>query len=365
MSSKVKGPSLKNISNKANRDLAPPRADRPNSSAENEKRRLVLAVAATIIILLIAIASLLLTRPTNTLSSCGSRATPGLKYACYEYFANQTRNASICNNLPVPLVYSCVSNVALLSLNSSMCIYSGLPSSYRNLCLDQVGVSGRNSSVCVEMNSTNESVCAYGVAQAQNFSEATTCGYINNNTLSMRCYSKYYYQQAAATKDYTYCNYLPNVPNNTILTNILSTSNTSRIYDAYAYAYYNITPRGLCYSNVAYVSNNKTICTSLSGINSQLCMEPFITVKPSNESTLLASCSEVPADLQDVCREGVLVDEAVHNANVSICLSLNQTNFKDSCISEVAAKVGNSTYCSYISNVTAQEVCASYFNISK
>ncbi len=366
MSSKGKETGFKNIRNKTKQSSVPSRADRHDSPAENEKRKLMLAVAATIIILLIAMASLLLIRPTNTLSSCGSRAIPGLKYSCYEYFANQTRNASICNNLPVPLMYSCISNVALLSANSSMCIYSGLPSNYRNSCLDQVGISSRNPSVCAEMNSTNESNCAYGVAQSQNFSSATTCGYINNNSLSSDCYSKYYYQQAAATKNYTYCNYLPNAPNTTILTDILaSTSNISKISDVYTYTYYNITPRGMCYSNVAYLTSNKTICSLLSGFNSQLCMEPFITVKQSNESTLLARCSEVPADLKEVCTDGVLVDEAVQNANVSICLSLNQTNFRDSCISEVAAKVGNSTYCSYISNATAQEVCLSYFNISK
>ena len=366
MSSKGKGTGFKNTPNKANQNRALPRINKKNSHTENERRKLLLAASATIIILLIAMASLLLTRPTNTLSSCGSRAIPGLKYSCYEYFANQTRNASICHNLPVPLMYSCISNVAFLSSNSSMCIYSGLPYNYRNSCLDQVGISSHNPSVCAEMNSTNESVCAYGIAQSQNFSTITTCGYINNDSLSNECYSRYYYQQAAATKNYTYCNYLPNVPNTTIMTDILtSTSNTSRISDSYTYTYYNITPQGMCYSNVAYLASNKTICSLLSGLNSQLCMEPFITAKPSNESTLLASCSEVPADLKEVCTEGVLVDEAVQNANVSICLSLNQTNFKDSCISEVAAKVGNSTYCSYISNATAQEGCISYFNISK
>ncbi|MGC8537573.1 MAG: hypothetical protein ACP5MZ_01130 [Candidatus Micrarchaeia archaeon] len=363
---KGKEAGVKNAARKANRSKAASRADMWGNRTENEKRKFVLAIAATVIILLIAVFSLLLTRPTNTLSSCGSRAIPGLKYSCYEYFANQTLNASICSNLPAPLSYSCISNVALLSLNSSKCIYSGLPTSYRDSCLEQVGISSRNPSVCAEMNSTNESMCAYGVAQAQNFSEASACSYINNNSLYDECYSRYYYQQAAVTKNYTYCNYLPNVPNATLMTNLLSSnSNLTSISNAYIYSYYNVTPQGLCYSNVAYLAKNKTICSALSGINSQLCIEPFITIAPSNESTLLASCSKVPADLQEVCREGILVNEAVDNANISICLSLNQTNFKDSCISEVAAKVGNSTYCSYISNATEQEVCASYFNISR
>ena len=104
MSSKGKETGFKNIRNKTKQSSMPSHTDRQDGPAENERRKLMLAVAATIIILLIAMASLLLIRPTNTLSSCGSRAIPGLKYSCYEYFANQTRNASICNNLPVPLI---------------------------------------------------------------------------------------------------------------------------------------------------------------------------------------------------------------------------------------------------------------------
>ena len=340
--------------------------DAASAKAELEKRRWIVLVSVAIILFVIALFALFLAKPANTLSSCSSRALPNLKYSCYEYFANQTKNATICNNIPVPTRYSCISNVALLSSNPNLCTYTGMPSSYRNYCLDTLGVSTRNSSVCAEMNGTNESACAYGVAQALNFSSADACSYINNNTLMSTCYSKYYYEKAASTGESAYCNYLPSTPNETIMVDILSTaSNFSRISDAYTYTYYNITPKGACYSNVAALTKNQSLCSDLSGITSQLCMESFITPKPLNESNLLSSCSSVPSDLYSVCVEGVLLDEAVKTDNVSICLSMNQSSFKNSCISEIAAKTSNSTYCSYINNATLQGICASYINVSK
>ncbi len=337
-----------------------------NGMPAEEKRRWLVMVSAVIALLLIAMFALLLTKPTNTLSSCGSRVLPGLKYSCYEYFANQTKNASICNNIPTPMRYTCISNVALISSNSGICTQSSLPSSYASSCLNAVGIATRNSSVCAEISGTNESACAYGIAEAMNFSSASACSYINNNSLMNECYAKYYYEEAASTSQYTYCNSLPNVPNTTIMVDMLATSsNMSLISDAYIYTEDNVTPMGLCYSNVAYLTKNQSLCSLLTGISSQLCAAPFAASKTFNESQLLSSCSSVPSDLYSVCVEGVQTDEALQNKNVSICLSMNQSSFKDSCISELAAKMDNSTYCSYISNSTLQQSCLLYMNASK
>lgn len=358
-------PSVKEPENKKKADIARLAKAGAAKSAEERRRWIVLASSA-IILLIIALLALLLAKPTNTLSSCGSRALPGLRDSCYVHFANLTKNASICNNIPVPARYSCISNVALLSSDPGLCTQPGLPADYRNSCLDTVGLSTLNSSVCAETSGANESACAYGVAEALNFSNATACSYINNNSLMNACYAKYYYKEAASTGQYIYCNSLTNVPNATIMSDILATtSNLSRISDAYIYTQYNITPQGVCYSNVAYVTGNQSLCSSLTGISSQLCTEPFIAPKALNESQLLSSCSSVPSDLYSVCTDGVLTDEALQNKNVSICLSLNQSGFRSSCISELAAKVDNSTYCSYISNSTLQQVCLSYINASK
>jgi hypothetical protein len=335
-----------------------------DSKAAYERRKLLILVFATIAILIIALLVLLLTGPSNTLASCSSRGFPNLKYSCYEYFANQTKNASICNSIPTPIRYSCISNVAFLSSNQNLCTAPGMPYSYRNSCLSAVGISERNSSICAEINGTNESACAYGVAEALNFSSPGACGYINNGTLMGECYSKYYYGSAIATGEYTYCNSLPNTPNFTVMSSILA-SNLSEASNAYTYTYYNITPMGICYSKVAYSTDNQSICSGLSGINSQFCKDSFVTPKPLNESSLLASCSSVPLDMYNVCTSGILTDEALKTGNVSICLSLNQTGFRSSCLSELAVKMSNSTYCSYINNATLQQSCLSYFNFSK
>lgn len=319
------------------------------------------AVAAAVLVV-VAVLVLLLSGSSNGFQSCSGKLLPQAKYSCYEYYANSTGNASICSNLNgLGAQYSdqCFYAVALAHSNASAC--SSISSQYlASRCVSNVSVSSGNALDCTPLPEPDKSACSYAVAKSLGFPSLEACNGIANASVSLTCESMYYYNAALATANLSYCSRIPEQPDSAALNAMMSTSSSDQENMA-LYNYYNITPRGYCYSKVAYITGDRQACSSLQTADASLCLSAFAASNYSsmNLSTLKGYCSNASSypEVQEACVDSVTLYGAVSTKNVTACLEMNQTGLQYTCVVDIATRYNDASYCSYLNGTSAQSSC--------
>ncbi len=347
---------------------------REKDARTEERKRLAIYTLVAVVLVVIAIASLLATSFAGGVGSCSSKLFIQSKYSCYLYYAMAMKNASVCNALPSTYAYSCVVTVASNYSSVGMCGAIG-SSGYRDECVLDIGVSEKNVTSCGSLPEPYRSTCAYDIARDTDFASLSYCSYIGNASEETACTSEYYYKEAERTGELGECSYLPDTANTTVLDDIMSTQlNASTLdsllgYDIYSNSsYYNEThvaeptPYGYCYASVARLTGNESACGLLNGTDLALCEAGFVNSTAINYTDLGSSCADAPAELQSYCYAGIVDYKALDTKNATLCMTINQTDLAYSCLSDLAQKYANSSYCNYISNITVRQSCYLYLN---
>lgn len=331
---------------------------------KGDKRKLMIMSAGVLVILALVVLLLgFVHKPP--LAACEGIILVQNRYSCLQNLAFSTANASVCARLPYPNNDSCITKVAEDTNSISTCAgTSGSP--FYDQCVSNVSYSLQNPAYCNGIsNSVSESECVYGVAKASSFSSLSYCQQIRDGYYAGLCNSMYYYGRALSLGNASYCSFLTNSVNNSILTNMSSPASVSNYtYLNFSESLYlsilNTTPRSYCYYKAALLTGNPGLCSLASGAAEELCAYSFYARANSttNYTNLNASylCANVPSSFKSYCIAGVGVASAVNTDNVSACLGL-PTQEQFSCISTLASRYNNTSYCSYLTNSTEMSIC--------
>ena len=331
----------------------------------DDKKKLI--IAAVVILAVLAAATILLGSIQKTpLAECEGILLQQNRYSCLQNLAFSTVNTSVCSHMPYPYNDSCVSRIAENTNSISACgEISG--STFYNQCVLNVSSSLGDSSYCSRIsNSTAESECVYGVAKASSFGSLSYCQQMPDSYYAGLCSSMYYYERAVSLGNASYCSFLADSSNSSLLLNMSDQGAIASNYISYNIsaalflAISNTTPRSYCYYETALHTGNQSLCLMASGAAADLCTFSFYSksnVTP-NYTNLNASsiCASLPASLKDYCILGVGTAAAENTDNVSICMGFSGQE-QYSCISAIASKYNDTSYCSYISNSTARSTC--------
>ncbi len=324
---------------------------RPGVQFRMPKYAIVVVALAVIAVVLILASS-----ASIGLQSCSGKVVEQARYSCYTYYAHLYSNTSICGNLAGQYKDDCVYNVSMSLSNPSLCA-SISSQSYRAKCVSGISSSTRNATACSILAEPYASSCLYGVAKAEGFSSASLCASISNSTLSASCAASHYYDSAMTSRNAGYCAYLSHSPNSIELDAIMASEGASS--SPAIYTFYNVTPFGYCYSTVAQELGDKSMCDSLNSTDAAICIAGFSSQVPLNITQARSSCDQLASTnstLQYACNAGISIYSAVHDRNVSLCLSLNGS-FHDTCVLDVATAYNDTSYCSYMSNASAAYAC--------
>lgn len=331
----------------------------PRWAGRRPAARVPLYAFALAALVAVAILTLLLARPASGVQSCQDKLLPQSKYSCYVYYANLTDNASLCGSLgSLGGQYGdqCVYDVATNHSAIGQC--GAIRSGYlETLCVSQISLSERNMTGCGQLAEPGRSACIYAIAENESFTDLAACNAIANTTESLECGSTYYYDSAMAAGDPADCAYLQDQPNATALSAVMTAAGSDQSYFA-LYSYSNVTPRGYCYSKVAYLTGNRSACGSLSGPDAALCASSFANYGSMNATALESYCASAGSSgIQAACIDGITVYDAVSKGNATACMGLNQSGVQYACIVDIATKYNDSSYCSYLNGSAEQSSC--------
>lgn len=360
--------------NRPNTPMSKDEVTAKNTKKMSQLQRRILLVVAAFLLLVVAVALLLVRTAAGTsgLQGCQGIVFSAQKYSCYSNLAAQTKNYSICALVrPSSGADACISSIAESEHNVSMCEKINSTSPEYEGCIENVTFADNNVNYCLLLKGRNESSCAYTVAQNNQFSNKSYCGAINNSSIQNICNYTYYYQFAKTSRQPTYCSYLPSGTNTSVITSMLLTdSNQSLLGSGYLpYSALNVTPQGLCYYKVALLLNDKNYCSYVNGVLSQICNQSFsnsVNLNISNLSTnsnsiaqnFTAYCGSFPEQFQPICIFGLYTSMALKNGSVSYCLAISNITYQYSCITQLASRYNQSSYCDYITNnVSTQQAC--------
>ena len=332
---------------------------------ESDKKRLFL-VAALILVLLAGVSIALGSIHKAPLAACEGIVLLQNRYTCLNNLAISTSNASVCSKLPYPYNDSCVVNVASNTRSIDTC-NATRGSAFYSSCVSNISASTSDASYCgLITNSSSSSYCAYRVAQESSFDNVSYCRLMNDAYYASQCYALYYYNRATSSSNATYCTYIQNTTNATVLYALSSNGrafnySSFNISESLYLGIINATPRSYCYYKVAVLSKNPALCSLAGGTIGELCTYSLYTHQntTTNYTNLNASylCANVPASFKDYCILGVQTAKAANTNNVSVCLAIGVAQEEYSCISTLASRYNESSYCSYISNSTARSAC--------
>ncbi len=350
----------------------------PVQKGVEQGQRFKLYLAITLILVGAALAVALIPKGTP-LQRCNSLVFLQSKYSCISQLAISSSNASMCSYLPGNYSASCYSSIAENSSNASLCRYSFAKDSaigsecfayfanmtgnvsfcaniiepYKFNCVTKLSVRSANVSSCSMLSAQNQTACSSAVylSEAIAYRSASFCSLISSNMA-----------QNAEMK----------AVENTPLLSLLGGVNG---YNSYLFPYMlampneSISLRDLCYLYVAKESSNSSICNSIS--SSQLrqlcateCSRTNATHAALNASQVLAACNETSAYMsKSQCITYLTITESIATHNLTWCKSLGP-KYYDTCYSDFASAFKNSTYCSYITNATANSACLANLNYS-
>ncbi|MEM3227803.1 MAG: hypothetical protein QXR58_00680 [Candidatus Micrarchaeaceae archaeon] len=341
------------------------------SLTEHNRRSIYIG---TVVLLVIVAASIIALESVHRspLQSCTSILLQQNKLQCLQSLAVSTRNASVCNYAAGPYRYACIAEVAEEEGNLGACEAINKSSLYYNACVYNISYSSNSLNGCELLSSQGyESECIYALAQKQNFSNAAYCDLIPNSTTKNMCIDMSYYSGAVSSGVASYCRYLPAQVNDTILYSMFTQryatqpsifSNASSIVLPLFYSVMNVTPQGLCYYSVAIAHKNESLCSSAGGELASMCTYNFYEPKTNltlNTTALNVSaiCANSPPSSAQYCELGLETSMAIKEDNVSRCLAISGDQFQYSCIDALAESYKSASYCSYITNSTAQQAC--------
>ena len=339
-----------------------------------QRERLVALAAITVVLVVVGSVVLVTTSAGTPLSRCTRIIVSQQRSACLFALANSTMNVSVCGYLNGAEASQCISGVALLRGNVSTC--NGLSSneSSYSQCVISVGTSKGVASYCSTLSEPYLSTCAYGVAQRNNFSDASVCATIGNATLRNDCAMKSYYSEAVSSKNPVYCSYLQASANATLVS-YMSQSSASLfgISNATAVLPYlnSTTPQQLCYYNVALLARNLSACNMVGGQLNMLCKARLTTTSSYNTSLANATansitlenvsllCSSAPSSVQSLCVYSLYSYIAAQQKNASVCGLIQSPLYQGSCYAGLAQRYNDSSYCDYIQNASIKSTCLS------
>lgn len=331
-------------------------------TSEREDRLIIIAAAA--ILLVIGVASLVASSAATSsrVQACKSIILSTQRYQCLSELATKTQNYSICSMLiPQSSSYQCMTSIAEAQRNVSGCERVNRNDASYDTCVENVSYERNNATMCSLLSGNNQSTCAYSVAKENGFSGIAYCNAIDNTSQKALCDSIYYYGAAQQSLSPTYCGYLPNEDNGTLLTTIVSKDYTNQQASNFSYlslSQLNITPRDYCYYSIATESENQSVCNFASPSISQLCRESFSanSTAITNVTNATTICASAPSEVQGLCLYGVYTDAAISSKNVSYCMQITNATYQNSCIVDLVSKYKESSYCNLIANNDTEQL---------
>ncbi len=311
-------------------------------------------VIAVAIIVAVAVILVVVSSASTGLRSCSGKVVQQARYSCYTYYADYYGNASICNYLSGQYRDECLYNVSTATSNSLPCSGISLPE-YVASCVSSISLKLGSAAACSSLQEPYASSCAYGVAKASGFSNESVCASIQNSTLSDSCAASHYYNAALASRSASYCGYLSHSYDGVELSAIAANS-TQEFGPVSAY---NLTPFGYCYSMVALELNDRSMCSTLNGTDAASCQAYFTQSTGVNVTAIGRYCNQSGSQYPGIgglCGAAITIYEALQSGNVTKCLTLNGS-YIGTCVTDIARKYNDSSYCSYISNATEASAC--------
>jgi len=336
----------------------------------SQKEKRILLSGVTAVLLVIALVAVLTENVGGyTLEKCQGIIYQTQRYDCIMDLANSTGNVSLCSYVPQSYGYLCMARIAEREHNFSLCNRINASSPISTYCELNLSGSATSLSDCEGLaNSSIRSSCIYRLASKEKFANITYCGYITNSTLASNCDYIHYYNLALSTENSSYCLFLPDstsVSPVALLSQDVSGYNSTIAATLAFYELYNATERGICYFRLAQLTGNGTLCSHISGGLSSICngaITEINTTSNLNLSSAYSYCNQFTGYLKTYCTYGILASVALRTNNVTLCEQIGMQQVENLCITSLAKKYNNSTYCGYILNTT--DACTCYSSTS-
>lgn len=331
-------------------------------------KRLKLYFGLTIVLLVIAFLSFLIVPRGSSARSCNSLILTSSRYDCLTALALSQENASVCAYESGAYADSCYIQVAEKSGNSGTC-NSIQNASVLGLCVSTLAVANNDSSACRLAGEPLASSCEEKIALRLN--NQSICSSISNSSLSIACGSIINTRLALLARNAGYCTNVTDLTDKNItgmiIQNLTAGSEMGgnaqyKALESTIYLLPNVTytARDYCYTALAAQLTNSALCANVSaGEATNVCelQSGAYANTTENFTSALAACSYA-GTFSKQCVQSVTLAEAVRTRNVTLCSQL-QNGLDASCFSLLASTYMNATYCSYISNATAESSCVS------
>ena len=335
---------------------------RKGKHTERERRLILFGVTAVLVV--IAVAVLLSTSASGAsgIRACKSIIFSNQRYRCLGMLANETGNYSVCAFLrPESASYRCIGTIAEKEGNATACGMINSSDLEYDMCVENVSESSNDINLCLNLRGENESACAYSMARENGFSDISYCNVMSNITERAKCSYIYYYNAAISTRAPSYCAFLPNVTNSSLLAVIVSkdyTDQSATNFTFLSYSDLNITVSSYCYYNLAQKLDDPALCSYTNPGISGLCTESLNSTATAKITNISEVCSSTPSYLHDICEYGLYTDQAINGRNLSLCLAINNSTYQNGCITQLATAYNDSAYCGYITNnATLRTAC--------
>ncbi len=347
----------------------------------DEQIRARLIVATVVILVLLALGSAFIPRG-SLLNQCLGTWIPQNKYNCLGQLALESLNASVCSYLPGQNSYACYSAVAEKTGNATTCSEIANSSQYDS-CVVFIANATDNYSECGLASSDASSGCYMQLA-IRGYNQSA-CAKTGSFDRMAACSSAIDINKALVFKNSTYCASASNDTNRSVslmtLENLSYGSNGGISYTGVSnmesYESYTLnqqfTSRDACYVLFALQASNSTYCTRVSNSN----LATFCTSLSSRSRTngtslnytqLLNSCQSVSSAYKQTCIESITIEEAIGTRNATLCTTLQGGNSSIyQCYLSLAERYNDTAYCGLIKNATANSACVQdmHFNASR
>jgi hypothetical protein len=324
-------------------------------------------LALTVLLVAVALLSFLIVPQGSGVKVCMSYLLANSKYSCLSSLAVSSLNASVCGYLPAPYADPCYSQVAQLTNSSGTCgRISNATSGYA--CTEAVATATGNYSLCGGIGEPYAGRCAQGIAVR--LDRPSLCNVAGNATTAEECSSIIYIRRMLRYNSSGYCANVTNVANesvaNYVIANVTyglgsSLSGSSAAFESLAFMpNFTYSARDFCYNTAAVRTANAALCADIANAEAaSLCSSQLATSTTTNSTMsyaqLIAVCSEYLGSAAQSCIREVEMGQAIATDNASECGSLG--SLSDSCFSQVAVKYGNLNDCNLIVNESARAAC--------
>lgn len=339
-----------------------------------ERRRIKLYALVTLVLIIGAIIFASLPKGTR-LQQCEGIALSSNKDSCLMVVAISTKNSSICGMMHSGIALGCYINLAESTQNESLCAKAYLINQTSGgECSLNVANATSDYSICNTLSEPYRDTCLLKAATKS--SDPQLCAMISNGNSMAVCSSSIAIGRAYYTSNASDCAIVSNSLDKRLIQNVITNTsgvfshavgNVSTLISEFAVLpNQNVSSRDLCYTILASKLGNSSYCSNTGPQAEKLCgVAANQTTKNyssnnMNFTALLNNCQLT--QYQSYCTTYVLLDEAVLTKNVSICAGF-PTYTSWQCYESIAKNYNNATYCSYITNSTANSACLLSLNI--